>query len=94
MKRILPLLKNKFVITFSIFFVYLTLIDDNDIFYVFNQKQKLQELQVQNEAMQLKLIQTKEQLKKIGDLEYLEAYAREKKFFKRIDEDIFVITND
>ncbi len=37
---------------------------------------------------------TKFELKKISELDNLEAYAREKKFFKRQDEDIFVITND
>tara|TARA_B100001093_G_scaffold142826_1_gene135284 strand:- start:1761 stop:2045 length:285 start_codon:yes stop_codon:yes gene_type:complete len=93
-KKLLPLLKNKFIITFGIFFFYLILIDDNDIFYVVNQKKKLNDLELQNDAMKAKLQQTKRDLKKISHLDYLEAYAREKKFFKRNDEDIFVITND
>ena len=37
---------------------------------------------------------TRSELIKIEDLDYLEAYARQEKFFKRKDEDIFVITND
>ncbi|MBL6667979.1 MAG: hypothetical protein CBB76_05985 [Crocinitomicaceae bacterium TMED16] len=94
MKKLLALLKNKFIITFGIFFFYLILIDDNDIFYVVNQKKKLNDLELQNEAMKAKLQQTKNDLKKISHLDHLEAYAREKKFFKRNDEDIFVITND
>jgi cell division protein FtsB len=93
-KKLLRLLKNKFIITFGIFFFYLILIDDNDIFYVVNQKKKLNDLELQNDAMKAKLQQTKRDLKKISHLDYLEAYAREKKFFKRNDEDIFVITND
>ena len=44
--------------------------------------------------MKAKLRQTKMDLKKISQIDNLEAYAREKKFFKRKDEDIFVITND
>ena len=94
MKKLLPILKNKFVITFGIFFFYLILIDDNDIFYIVNQKKKLNELELQNEAMKAKLQQTKSDLNNISHLDNLEAYAREKKFFKRNDEDIFVITND
>jgi len=93
-KRLLPFFKNKFIITFGVFFFYLILIDDNDIFYVVNQKKKLNELEFQNEAMKAKLRQTKMDLKKISQLDNLEAYAREKKFFKRKDEDIFVITSD
>lgn len=94
MKKLLPFLKNKFIITFGIFFFYLILIDDNDIFYVVNQKKKLNELQLQNQSMKTKLQETKKDLENISDLDNLEAYAREKKFFKRNDEDIFVITND
>ena len=59
MNRLLPFLKNKFIITFGVFFFYLILIDDNDIFYVVNQKKKLNELELQNEAMKAKLRQTK-----------------------------------
>lgn len=93
-KKLLPFLKNKFIITFGIFFFYLILIDDNDIFYVVNQKKKLNELQLQNQSMKTKLQETKKDLENMCDLDNLEAYAREKKFFKRNDEDIFVITND
>ena len=69
-------------------------IDDNDIFYIINQKKKLNELKLQNEEMKTKLQNTKSDLNNISLLDNLEAYAREKKFFKRNDEDIFVITND
>jgi len=93
-KKLLIILKNKFIITFGIFFFYLILIDDNDIFYIVNQKKKLKELELQNERMKTKLQNTKSELNKISHLDNLEAYAREKKFFKRNDEDIFVITND
>jgi len=93
-KKLLTILKNKFIITFGIFFFYLILIDDNDIFYIVNQKKKLNELELQNEKMKTKLQNTKSDLNKISHLDNLEAYAREKKFFKRNDEDIFVITND
>ena len=74
--------------------MYLIFLDDNDIFYVVNQKKKLNELELQNEDVKAKLQQTKSDLDKISHPDNLEAYARERKFFKRDDEDIFVITND
>ena len=42
--------------------------------------------------MKQKLNETKSILNKIEDINFLEAYARENKFFKRDDEEIFVIT--
>ncbi|MCH1479775.1 hypothetical protein OAF64_07500 [Crocinitomicaceae bacterium] len=94
MKKLLPLLKNKFFITFIVFSGYLIFLDDNDIFYILKQKETLNQLKEQNKAMKVKLEHTRSELMKIEDLDYLEAFARQEKFFKRKDEDIFVITND
>ena len=94
MKKLLPLLKNKFSITFIVFTGYLIFLDDNDIFYILKQKETLNQLKEQNNIMKGKLEITRSELIKIEDLDYLEAYARQEKFFKRKDEDIFVITND
>jgi len=91
-KRILPFLKNKFIITSLVFLTYIIFIDDNDIFFISNQKDKLTELKTRNDLMKNKLNETKSILNKIQDLDFLEAYARETKFFKRDDEEIFVIT--
>lgn len=92
MKRILPFLKNKFIITSLVFLTYIIFIDDNDIFFISNQKDKLTELKTRNDIMKNKLNETKSILNKIQDLDFLEAYARETKFFKRDNEEIFVIT--
>ena len=92
MKRILPFVKNKFIITSLIFLTYIIFIDDNDIFFILNQNEKLSELEIRNEEMKKKLDETKSILNKIQDIDYLEAYARETKFFKRDNEEIFVIT--
>ena len=94
MKKLLPILKNKFLITFIVFSGYLIFLDDNDIFYILKQKETLNQLKEQNKAMKVKLEHTRSELMKIEDLDYLEAFARQEKFFKRKDEDIFVITND
>ena len=91
-KHIFPILKNKFTITTICFLAYIIFIDDNDIFYITKQKSKLNELKIRNEKIKNQLSQTKNTLKKIEDLDNLEAYARENKFFKKDDEDIFVIT--
>ena len=94
MKKLLPLLKNKFFITFIFFTGYLIFLDDNDIFYILKQKETLNQLKEQNNIMKGKLEITRSELIKIEDLDYIEAYARQEKVFKRKDEDICVITND
>jgi proteasome assembly chaperone (PAC2) family protein len=91
-KHILPFFKNKFIITSLVFLTYIIFIDDNDIFFISNQNEKLSELEIRNEKMKKKLEETKSILNKIEDLDFLEAYARETKFFKRDNEEIFVIT--
>ncbi len=71
---------------------YIFFIDSHDVFFISNQKNKLKELQTRNNKMKKQLSETKNVLKKIKNLDYLEAYAREKKFFKKDEEEIFVIT--
>ena len=92
MKRVLPFLKNKFIITSLVFVSYILFIDSHDIFFISNQKNKLNELETRNRKMKKQLSGTSNILTKIKNLDYLEAYAREKKFFKKADEEIFVIT--
>ena len=92
MEHIIPFVKNKFIITSLVFLTYIIFIDDNDIFFISNQKRKLSELEIRNEKMKKKLDETRSILNKIKDIDFLEAYARETKFFKRDDEEIFVIT--
>ena len=41
--------------------------------------------------MKKKLEETKSTLNKIGNMDFIEAFARENKFFKKDDEEIFVI---
>jgi hypothetical protein len=52
----------------------------------------LKELNEQRDATKVKLIQAQATLKKLQTPTGLEAFAREDKFFKKNDEDIFVIS--
>ncbi|SFT51560.1 hypothetical protein SAMN05216474_1015 [Lishizhenia tianjinensis] len=84
--------RNKYVITFSIFLVYILFLDDVDIITIFHQKAKLSELKEERDEMEIQLQQTKMVLDELSDINALEKFAREKKMFKKEDEDIFVIT--
>ncbi len=92
MKRIPNWLKNKYTLTGIVFGVYFLFLDDWDIFSLIRQKQKLKQIEQQDAQMSEQLKQTKNTLYRLHHLNELEAYARSEKFFKRDDEEIFVIT--
>lgn len=90
--KFLSWLKNKFLITSIIFILYALLLDDWDVFHLVKLNIKLKELNEQRDATKLKLIQAQTTLKKLQSSDGLETFAREDKFFKKNDEDIFVIS--
>jgi cell division protein FtsB len=85
-------LKNKYGLTLFVFLIYVLFLDDLDIFSIISQKQKLNKLEIQSNEMKNQLISTRSTLRKLNKINYLEAYARSEKFFKKDDEEIFIIT--
>lgn len=92
MKKIIPLFKNKYILTTTIFVLYSLFLDDVDIFTVFRQKSKLCQLTEQKEIVKTQLNETRYTVNQLKYDSELERYAREKKLFKKDDEDVFVIS--
>lgn len=92
MKRLLPYLRNKFIFTFLLFLLYALFLDDMDIFSIYRHKQKLSQQEESKVEIQKKLKETEQTLKELRYISGKEKFAREKKFFKKDDEDIFVIS--
>lgn len=92
MKNLPAFVKNKYFITSLAFAIYFLFLDDLDIITIINQKGKLSKLESQRNLLAEDLKETKNTLRKLKNLNYLESYARSQKFFKKDDEDIFVIT--
>ncbi|MCR9173643.1 MAG: septum formation initiator family protein [bacterium] len=91
MKKALGYLKNKFILATVIFVVYALLLDDNDIFNIISQRSKLSALQAEKSRIEEDLEETRSTLKKLEERSEIEKFAREKKLFKKDDEDVFVI---
>ena len=85
-------LKNKYGLTFFVFLIYVLFLDDIDVFSIISQKQKLNKLEIQRDNMKSQLLSTRATLRKLNKINYLESYARSQKFFKKENEEIFVIT--
>jgi len=92
MIKIPKYIKNKYGLTIFIFLIYVLFLDDLDIFSIISQKQKLNKIEIQRNDMKNQLISTRSTLKKLNKINYLEAYARSEKFFKKENEEIFVIS--
>ncbi len=88
----LKFIKNKFLVTIVVFTVYALFLDDWDIFHLIKQNRKLTELTTQKIETKKKLTLAKASLAKLKTPAGIEAFAREEKFFKKNDEDIFVIS--
>jgi hypothetical protein len=63
-----------------------------DIFSIYRHKKKLNQQEASKVEIQKKLIETEQTLKDLRYLSGKEKYAREKKYFKKDDEDIFVLS--
>ncbi len=92
MKKYMYLLKNKFIFTSCLFFVYILFLDDVDIFTIINQNNKLSKLEIAKQEVSGRLKNLRFTLKKLHYVSELENYARENKLFKKDDEEIFIIS--
>ena len=91
MKKVFGYLKNKYVLATVILAGFSLFLDENDIFTILNQRYKLQELEKSKVKASVKLNETLITLKKLDHISEVERFAREHKYFKKDDEDIFVI---
>ena len=94
MNKLLPYLKNKFILASTIFFVYTFFLDENDIFTLFSQTRKLNELELKKTEINSNVMETRKTLNQLKYLSEVERYAREKKYFKKDNEDVFVIFSE
>lgn len=77
-----------------LFVVYILFLDDIDIFTIVNQNRKLYRLEATRDDVKQKLDSTRTLFKELRNTSALESFAREKKFFKKKNEDIFVISEE
>lgn len=72
--------------------VYTLFLDENDIFTIFNQQRKLRQLEKTSSETKEKLDETLAIISKLKYRNEVERFAREKKLFKKDNEDVFVIS--
>lgn len=84
--------RNKYVLTLAAFLFYNLFLDDLDIFTIYKQRRKLSDLKKEKNVVESNLAETRATLQNLQTNYGLEKFAREKKYFKKDNEEIFVIT--
>jgi len=95
LKKFPPALKNFYVITGLCFFVWMLLLDSNDLISRFKMTNKIRTLENEKEFYQEKIAEVEKDRKELmTNKELLEKFAREKYLMKKEKEDIFIIQEE
>lgn len=86
------LIRNKYPISLTIFVVWMFFFDSNSIVFMYKQYNELKDLKQQEEFLQNEIVaMTKEKEELFSNNDKLEKYARENFYFKKDNEDVYVI---
>jgi len=86
------LIRNKYPISLTIFVVWMFFFDSNSIVFMYKQYNELKDLKQQEEFLQNEIIaMAKEKEELFSNNDKLEKYARENFYFKKDNEDVYVI---
>jgi cell division protein FtsB len=95
LNKILPILKNKYVLSLLVFLVWLTFFDQNNLIDRVKQLNRNEKLKKEKAFYNEKI---KEDSTKLHQLktneENLEEFAREQYYMKKKDEDIYIIVEE
>ena len=95
MKKLAPILKNKYLLTSIFFLIWLIFFDRNDIYSQLTYRKELKKLELDKEYYLKEIEQNKLDMKELmSDPAHLEKYAREHYMMKKDSEEIFLIIPD
>lgn len=83
------------MISLSVFSIWMLFFDGNSALFMYKQYNELKDLKAQEEFLIKEIAEMKQQKKDLfSDDDKLERYAREHYFFKKDNEDVFVIETE
>lgn len=95
LKKLPPAFRNFYVVTGLLFFVWLLLLDSNDLISRFKMTAKVNSLENEKEFYLEKISEVEKDRKELlTNKELLEKFAREKYLMKKEKEDIFIVQED
>ena len=91
-KKIVPYLKNKYILTLLVFFVWILFFDQNNLVDRFISQRQIRQLERDNQYFRDRIREDSTRMNELKtDNENLEKFAREQYLMKRENEDIFII---
>ncbi|MFH2141149.1 MAG: septum formation initiator family protein [Bacteroidota bacterium] len=94
-KRLLPVIKNKYFIASFAFLIILAFFDSDNLFEQMKNRQKIKELERQKEFYIKEIERNQRQLHELQtDKTNLEKFAREEYMMKKENEDVFIIVDN
>jgi cell division protein FtsB len=91
-KRILPYIKNKFILTSVVFLLWMLIFDNSNWIDMFGVRRKILSLEDEKLYYQRKIESDREKLNELRtNNENLEKYAREQYLMKKPNEEIFIV---
>lgn len=91
-KSILERFKNKYVIVFVAFLIWMAFFDPKDMGLMLSRSNKLNELKTSEKHLKTEIEETKKELSLLKtDAGSIEKYAREKFYMKKDNEELFIV---
>ena len=72
--------------------LYILVLHDTDIYTLWNRQNNVSALELEIERKKIEIEELKTDLTNLQDIRSLEKYAREKHFFKKEDEELFIFS--
>jgi cell division protein DivIC len=90
--KVPPIFRNKYILTILIFFVWIVLLDSNNLISRFQDMSELHRLRNDREYLQNKVEVDKKKINELKtDNNNLEKFGREQYLMKKPDEDLFIV---
>ncbi len=91
-EKIPPVLRNKYILTLVIFFIWLLLLDSNNLIARFRELKNLRKLKADREYYTKRIEEDRSKLQELRtDNRNLEKFAREQYKMKKPDEDLYIV---
>jgi cell division protein FtsB len=90
-KKFGRILRNKYIISLLLFGVWMTFFDNNDIFRHMRHQRILTDLNREKNELSTRIDEVKRQMTELQNHTLLEKFAREQYYFKKDNEEVFVV---
>lgn len=94
-KKIPPILRNKYFLTFLVFLVWIMLFDNNNLIDRYHMMKELRQLENDRDYYQNRIEEDRRKLKELKTSDRnLEKFAREQYYMKKDNEDLYILVDE